>query len=210
MINRAFRSTLALLTIFLLGGLLLRGGGELLRAFSVPSWGLLIPIAALSAYVIFNGRRIKRAFVGFRSERLVARKLRAALPAGWKLRHAIPWKGNGDVDHALTSPDGRCFAIETKTGAYTDAHLAKAVRAAGFIAKKKAPQQALLIIARRENYWQDRGTTLVVSADQLNRLFVHLGADHANSSSQVKHGHGVKLIRVDDFVKSTGVFAVPD
>jgi Nuclease-related domain len=66
-----------------------------------------------------------RSGVGARSEDEVRCALAQLEAEGWWLRHSLPWQGRGDIDSLVIAPTGLGFAIETKTRAYDDRHLAR-------------------------------------------------------------------------------------
>jgi hypothetical protein len=52
-------------------------------------------------------------------------RARAPLKAeGWRLRHSLPWRGQGDIDSVAVAPGGIAIAIETKTRSYDPRDLA--------------------------------------------------------------------------------------
>jgi hypothetical protein len=77
---------------------------------------LLIATAVLAEYARHWGRLAARSRVGARSEGQVRRALEPVRGEGWRLRHAVPWQGRGDIDHVAIAPRdvGLAFAIETK------------------------------------------------------------------------------------------------
>jgi hypothetical protein len=68
-----------------------------------------------------------RSRVGARSEDEVQRALARLEAEGWRLRHSLPWRGQGDIDSVAISPAGIAFAIETKTRTYEERHVARVV-----------------------------------------------------------------------------------
>jgi hypothetical protein len=97
--------------------------------------------------------------VGADSERAVRRRLAPLRREGWKVRHARPLPGGGDIDHVVVSPAGRRFLIETKTRRYTSQDLAR-IRGA-------ASDVPVLCIARGRGVQHREGPVLVVSLDRL-------------------------------------------
>ena len=65
-----------------------------------------------------------RSRIGARSEGEVRRVLRALQAEGWRVRHALCWRGRGDIDSVAIAPSGLAFAIEMKTRTYEGRHLA--------------------------------------------------------------------------------------
>jgi len=68
---------------------------------------------------------------------------------GWRLRHSLPWQGRGDIDSLAIIPTGLGFAIETKTRAYDDRHVAWVRDQAAWL-------------SRRPRRWCRRGAVPVV------------------------------------------------
>jgi len=58
-----------------------------------------------------------RSRVGARSEDEVQRALAHLQAEGWRLRHSVPWHGQGDIDSVAIAPTGIAVAIETKCAA---------------------------------------------------------------------------------------------
>jgi nuclease-like protein len=87
--------------------------------------------------------------VGARSEDEVRRTLAPLQAEGWRLRHSLPWHGRGDIDSLAITPTGVGFAIETKTRAYDDRHLARVRDQAAWV-------------WRRRRRWCRRGAVPVV------------------------------------------------
>jgi hypothetical protein len=67
----------------------------------------------------------RRSGVGARSEDAVHRALVPLRAEGWRLRHSLPWQGQGDIDSVAIAPTGVAVAIETKTRTYDAGHLAR-------------------------------------------------------------------------------------
>jgi hypothetical protein len=53
-----------------------------------------------------------RSRVGARSEDEVQRVLAPLQAEGWRLRHSLPWRGQGDIDSVAIAPTGIAVAIE--------------------------------------------------------------------------------------------------
>ena len=90
-----------------------------------------------------------RSRVGARSEDDVRRALAPLEAEGWRLRHSLPWRGRGDIDSLAIAPTGVAFAIETKTRAYDDRHLARV-------------REQAVWLSRRRRRWCRRGAVPVV------------------------------------------------
>jgi hypothetical protein len=106
---------------------MLRAGGAatgsiaaVLLALALASAGVLW-VAAILAFVAvgsaFYGRHwlslASRSRIGARSEDEVRRVLKALEAEGWRVRHALRWRGRGDIDSVAIAPSGVAFAIET-------------------------------------------------------------------------------------------------
>ena len=59
----------------------------------------------------------RRSRVGARSEDAVQRALDPLQAEGWRLRHSLPWQGQGDIDSVAIAPTGVAFVVETKCAA---------------------------------------------------------------------------------------------
>jgi Nuclease-related domain len=78
-----------------------------------------------------------RSRVGARSEDEVQRALAPLHAEGWRLRHSLPWQGQGDIDSVAIAPTGIAVAIETKTGTYDGRHLARVREQAGWLLRRR-------------------------------------------------------------------------
>jgi Nuclease-related domain len=112
-----------------------------------------------------------RAAVGARSEAEVCGVLAALERDGWRLRHAVAWRG-ADIDHVAIAPTGVAFAIETKPRRFEPRHL-HAVRAqAAWLSRWRrrwCPHGALpvLCVTRARGLQATELDVLVVSGDRL-------------------------------------------
>jgi hypothetical protein len=90
---------------------------------------------------------------------------------GWRLRHSIAWQRGGDIDHVAVAPTGVAFAIETKTGTYNPAHLAKVNEQAAWLARHRqrwCPHSCLPVLCvTRGRVEQIQHDVLVVSINRL-------------------------------------------
>lgn len=66
---------------------------------------------------------------GARAEQAVGETLNALRHEGWVLLHDVEQRGEGNIDHIASGPNG-VFLIETKQRRYQDVHLVKAKRQA--------------------------------------------------------------------------------
>jgi hypothetical protein len=98
-----------------------------------------------------------RSGVGARSEDEVRHALAPLQSEGWRLRHSLPWRGRGDIDSLAIAPTGVGFAIETKTRAYNDRHLARVRDQAAWL-------------WRRRRRWCRRGAVPVVCLVRLRGI----------------------------------------
>ena len=109
-----------------------------LAAGSAPLGGLLL-LAAVS--LVLYARHwlglVGRSRVGARSEDEVHRTLAQLEAEGWRLRHSLRWRGQGDIDSIAISPTGVAFAIETKTQAYEERHVARVREQAAWLSRSR-------------------------------------------------------------------------
>jgi hypothetical protein len=78
---------------------------------------LLLAAAGLGLYARHWLSLARRSRVGARSEDEVQRALAPLQAEGWRLRHSLPWRGQGDIDSVAIAPTGVAVAIETKCAA---------------------------------------------------------------------------------------------
>jgi hypothetical protein len=114
----------------------------------------------------------ERSAVGARSEDEVQRVLAPLEGDGWRLRHSLRWRGHGDIDSLAIAPSGVAFAIETKTKAYDDRHLARVQAQARWLSRRRrrwCRRGALpvLCVVRPRHVERVERQVLVVSVDQL-------------------------------------------
>jgi hypothetical protein len=77
-----------------------------------------------------------RSRVGAHSEDEVQRALATLQAEGWRLRHSLPWQGQGDIDSVAIAPSGIAVAIETKTRTYDGRHLARVREQAAWLSRR--------------------------------------------------------------------------
>jgi hypothetical protein len=111
-----------------------------------------------------------RSRVGARSEDEVRHQL--AVLEGWRLRHSLAWRGRGDIDSVAIAPAGIAFAVETKTRAYEERHLARVREQAAWLCRRRrrwcrqgAVPVLCIVRARGVQRWE--AGVLVVSIDRL-------------------------------------------
>ena len=113
-----------------------------------------------------------RSRVGARSEDEVRRTLAALQREGWRLRHSLPWQGRGDIDSLAIAPTGVGFAIETKTRAYDDGHLARVCDQAAWLSRRRRRwcrrgAVPVVCLVRARGVQRLERNVLVVSIDRL-------------------------------------------
>jgi len=131
-----------------------------------------VALAALAAAAgVLSWRRFRlseRHRVGAESEERVRRQLNKLRGEGWKVRHGLQWPRGGDIDHALTAPNGLLVAVETKTRRYTARHVERTLHAAQWLRSgRRAPAIAVLVLAGERGVWRIENDVVVVSADRL-------------------------------------------
>ena len=114
----------------------------------------------------------ERSRVGADSEDEVRRALEPLETEGWRLRHSIPWHGRCDIDSLAITPTGVGFAIETKTRAYDDRHLARVREQAAWLSRRRrrwCRRGALPVVClvRARGVERVEQNVLVVSVDRL-------------------------------------------
>jgi hypothetical protein len=107
-------------------------------AAAAPLAGLLFLTAVGLAFYARHWLSLAgRSRVGARSEDEVQRVLAPLEPEGWRLRHSLPWQGQGDIDSVAIAPTGIAVAIETKTRTYDQRHLARVREQAGWLSRRR-------------------------------------------------------------------------
>ena len=136
---------------------------------------LLLTAVGLGLYARHWLSLAGRSRVGARSEDEVRRALAPLHADGWRLRHSLRWRGQGDIDSVAIAPTGVAVAIETKTRTYDARHLRPCTRAGDMVVAASAtmvsPRCARRAVPRRvrgvERVEED---VLVVSIDRLRPL----------------------------------------
>jgi nuclease-like protein len=125
----------------------------------------IIALLLLGAVLCWVARRSHgiagRWRVGAEPERAVQVALRGLPREGWAVRNGVRWRGAGDIDHLVRSPDGVGFAIETKTRTFREEHLRRTAATARSAAR------------RRRRY--PRGVVPVLCDVRANRVEYRLG-----------------------------------
>jgi Nuclease-related domain len=136
---------------------------------------LAIMLAFLSAALGLASRHALRlagrSRVGAKSEADVRRALEQLGREGWRVRHAVDWRGGGDLDHVVRAPSGIGFVVETKTLRFMRAHLSRTSDAARCLARgrRRYPRGVVpvLCLARARRVQRVDGEVLLVSLDRL-------------------------------------------
>jgi hypothetical protein len=142
-------------------------------AGAVSAAGFLLVLAlGFGAYARHWLSLAGRSRVGARSEDEVRRALEPLEAEGWRLRHSMPWRGRGDIDSLAIAPIGLGFAIETKTRAYDDRHLARVREQAEWLSRRRrrwCRRGALPVVClvRARGVQRLEQNVLVVSIDRL-------------------------------------------
>jgi Nuclease-related domain len=139
-------------------------GLAVLAAVAFPA-GCALIIAYTSA-----ANRAARHRIGADSEQLVRDTLERLRPDGYTITHGARWRGGGDIDHLVRTPDGLGLCIETKTRTFDQAHLERLRRQADSAARaRRFPRGVLpvLCVARERDLQLLHDGILIVSPDQL-------------------------------------------
>ena len=113
-----------------------------------------------------------RSRVGARSEDEVQRALAPLQAEGWRLRHSLRWRGQGDIDSVAIAPSGVAVAIETKTRTYDARHLTRVHEQATWLSRRRRRWSrhgalAVLCLVRLRGVERVERHVLVVSIDRL-------------------------------------------
>jgi hypothetical protein len=142
-------------------------------AGAVSAAGFLLVIAlGFGAYARHWLSLAARSRVGARSEDNVRRALAPLQSEGWRLRHSLPWRGRGDIDSLAIAPTGVAFAVETKTRAYDDRHLARVREQAEWLSRRRGRScrrgaVPVVCLVRARGVQRREQNVLVVSIDRL-------------------------------------------
>lgn len=133
---------------------------------------LLLSAVALGLYSRHWFSLALRSAVGARAEDAVQRALASLQTEGWRLRHSLRWRGQGDIDSVAIAPTGIAIAIETKTRTYDSSHLARVREQAAWLARRRrswARNGALAVrcLVRVRGVERVEHDVLVVSIDRL-------------------------------------------
>lgn len=133
---------------------------------------LLLTAVGLGLYARHWLSLAGRSRVGARSEDEVQRALAPLQAEGWRLRHSLPWQGQGDIDSVAIAPTGIAVAIETKTRTYDARHLVRVHQQAAWLSRRRrrwARNGALAVVClvRARSVERVEDDVLVVSVDQL-------------------------------------------
>ncbi len=148
---------------------------------------LLVLVGGLSLAALRSKRLARRWRVGAESGRTVRLALNHLADSGWMVRNGVRWSGGGDIDHLVRSPDGRGFAIETKTLTFSQEHLRRTEATARCARQRRRryPRGVIpvLCIARARRVEWRCGNVMVVSLDRLLPLLERLAMSNAHAGS---------------------------
>jgi hypothetical protein len=150
---------------------------------------LLLTALGLGLYARHWLSLARRSRVGARSEDEVQRALAPLQAEGWRLRHSLPWQGQGDIDSVAIAPTGVAVAIETKTRTYDARHLARVREQAVWLARRRrrwarSGAFGVMCLVRARGVERVEHDVLVVSVDRLThvlRVAAAMGADAPSS-----------------------------
>jgi hypothetical protein len=136
---------------------------------------LLLTAVGLALYARHWLSLAGRSRVGARSEDEVQRVLAPLHAEGWRLRHSLPWQGQGDIDSVAIAPTGVAVAIETKTRTYDGRQLARVRAQAAWLSRHRrrwARNGALAVVClvRARGVERVEHDVLVVSIDRLTHV----------------------------------------
>jgi Nuclease-related domain len=156
-------------TVALLGFVATSVGAAYLAA------ALLLTAVALGLYSRHWLSLARRSAVGARSEAAVQRALAPLQAEGWRLRHSVQWRGQGDIDSVAISPTGIAVAIETKTRSYDGRHLARVREQVAWLSRRRRRRAhdgavGILCIVRARGGERVERDVLVVSIDRLTHV----------------------------------------
>jgi hypothetical protein len=153
-------------------------GAGVLLALAVAGAGAVSAAGILLALAIGSGLYARhwlslagRSRVGAASEDEVRRALASLEREGWRLHHSLRWRGRGDIDSVAVAPTGLTFAIETKTRAYGDRHLARVREQAMWLSRLRRRwcrgAVPAVCLVRAHGVQRFEQNVLVVSLDRL-------------------------------------------
>jgi hypothetical protein len=153
-----------------LSGLLTASAGA-----AVLAGVLLLTAVGLGLYARHWLSLARRSRVGARSEDEVQRALAPLEAVGWRLRHSLPWQGQGDIDSVAIAPTGIAVAIETKTRTYDQRHLARVREQVAWLSRRRrrwARNGALgvMCLVRARGIERVEHDVLIVSIDRLTHV----------------------------------------
>jgi Nuclease-related domain len=133
---------------------------------------LLLTAIALGVYSRHWIALARRSAVGARSEDAVQRALAPLEQEGWRVRHSLRWRGQGDIDSVAIAPTGIAIAIETKTRTYDARHLARVHEQAAWLTRRRRRwcrngALPVLCLVRPRGVERVERDVMVVSIDRL-------------------------------------------
>jgi Holliday junction resolvase-like predicted endonuclease len=136
---------------------------------------LLLTAFALGLYSRNWISLARRSAVGARSEDAVQRALAPLQTEGWRLRHSLWWRGQGDIDSVAIAPTGIAIAIETKTRTYDGRHLARVREQAAWLSRRRRrwtcnSALGVMCLVRARGVERVEHDVLVVSIDRLTHV----------------------------------------
>jgi hypothetical protein len=130
-LSHAGRAALGSVVAGLLGLVVASAGAAVLGGL------LLLSAVGLGLYARHWLSLAGRSRVGAQSEDEVQRALAPLQAEGWRLRHSLPWQGQGDIDSVAIAPTGVGIVIEPKTRTYEGRHLARAHEQAVWLSRRR-------------------------------------------------------------------------
>jgi thioredoxin 2 len=181
----AGETTLGSVIAALLGLAILSAGAAALAGL------VLVTAVGLGLYARHWLSLASRSRVGARSENEVQRVLAPLRAEGWRLRHSLPWQGQGDIDSVAIAPTGIAVAIETKTRSYDGRHLARVREQAGWLSRRRLRWArngalAVMCLVRVRGVERVEHDVVVVSIDRLThvlRVAAGMGPDARSAGS---------------------------
>jgi hypothetical protein len=150
--------------LFIAGFVALATGRAVLAVIAFPGGCALI-----TAYTSATNRAARHR-IGADSEQLVRDTLDQLRSSGYTITHSARWRGGGDIDHLVRTPDGLGLCIETKTRTFDQTHLERLRRQADSAARRRQfPRGVLpiLCVARERDLQLLQDGILIVSPDQI-------------------------------------------